>query len=192
MAVVIDPPEAPPEAPKPVEILPAVHLTSGMPKNYRVEVARFGGFKRGAILPRHIVVRSAGAGAAGREDEVCNQKVLKRQLSETYDDVNVDLTTIPEAVAPVAVSAPSSISDVKDLEVKISGLRADLLTMQKDRDAWKLMAQSKDTMLQEQQGLIGELRGIITAKEQLIERQKGEIRVMTDTLDAATKPGGKE
>lgn len=190
MAQVIDPPEATPQAPRPVEILPATHPTSGMPKNYRVEVARFGGFKRGDVIPKHVIVHSAGAGAVGREDEVCNQKVLKRQLSETYDNVNVDVT--PKESAPLPISAPTPIADVKDLEVKVSGLRAELATAEKDRDGWKAMVASKDKMLSEQQGLIGELRATLTARDEVIEKQKGEIRVLTDAMDQATQPKGKK
>ncbi len=190
MSQVAEPVEVSPVVLPPVVILPVTHPTSGMPKNYRVEMAQFGGFKRGSIIPKHVVVRSAGAGAAGREDDVCNQKVFKRQLTETYDEVNVDLA--PVKAFELASSTPAPVVDVKNLEIKVSGLRADLETLTKDRDGWKELVGSKDTMLAEQQGLIGELRATLAAREQVIEKQCGEIRVLTDAMDAATKPEKKK
>lgn len=190
MSQVLDPVEVSPVVVPPVTILPATHPTSGMPKNYRVAIARFGAYKRGDVVPKHVVVRAAGAGAVGRETEVCDEKVLKRQLIETYDDVNVEIAAPVENVLPSMT--PSATDDVKNMEVKVSGLRSDLETMTKDRDGWKATVASKDSMLSEQAGLIGELRAIIQAKDEVIAKQQGEIRVLTDTLDAATQPKGNK
>lgn len=190
MSQVIDPVEVAPVVIPPVSILPDRHPTSGMPKNYRVEIALFGGYKRGSIIPKHVVVRSAGAGGAGKENEVCDAKVISRRLSETYEEVNVDIS--PMKPFELASTTPAPVADVKNLEVKVSGLRADLAEMQHDRDGWKQLVESKDSMLLEQQGLVSELRATLNAREETIAKMQGEIRVLTDTLETATAPKGKQ
>lgn len=183
----VDPPVAVPQALQPVEILPDIHPMSGMPKNYRVELAKFGGYDRGKIVPKSVLVRSGGEGVVGREDEYCANLVRARKFTQTYDPVNVEISY--GTCAPIS-SGGSTVAEVKDLELKVTSLRDQMDGMIKDRDGWKAQAGSRDTTIMEQGKQIQELQAAMAAKDKMLESQQGEIRKLTDTLDAATKPKG--
>ncbi len=190
MSVVMETTPAKQTAPKPVVILPAINPLTGDPKNYRVEIAKFGGYEQGNILPKHVVTRSAGSGARGREDAICEGYVKERKLSETYEKVNVELS-IP---APKAESdaTPDLTRELNTANAEVKRLSADLISVSADRDGWKGQVESRDKSLGEQSATIADLQKTIESQKALIESQRGEanakIAELTAQLDAATKP----
>ncbi len=117
----------------------------------------------------------------GREDEFVANLVRSRKFTQTYDSVNVEISI--GTCAPLS-SGGSAIAEVKDLELKVSSLRDQMDGMAKDRDGWKAQAGGRDTTIQEQGNQIKELQAAMAAKDQVIERQQGEIRIAGDRLQA--------
>lgn len=193
MSLVTDPPEVKAVVPPPVVMLPDVCPRTGGIRNFKVEVASFGAYKRGSILPKHVLLRSAGSGAAGREDAIINGMVSSGKFSQTYDPVNVQLA-IPKAKAS-SDSAPDLTRDVNDARAKLKALEQDYVSACADRDGWKAQVKSRDAALGEQAAQIAGLQADLAAKQELIDSAQGEVAVLarkveelTAQLDEATKP----
>lgn len=193
MSVVIDPAPVKQEPPAPVVMMPDECPRTGRIRNFKVEVAAFGAYKRGSILPKHVLLRSAGAGAVGREDALIATMLESRKFSQTYEPVNVQLAEVKAKGADQVV--PSLTRDVNDARAKLAKVEQDLVQACAEREAAKSQLASRDKSLGEYSDKIANLEGQLAARDALMDTAQAEIAVLTRRvdeltaqLDEATKP----
>ena len=168
--------------------LPKKCPLSGKTRNYRVEQNLFGAYPKGTVLPEWVLLRSAGASALGREDEIIDKMVLGGKFSETYDAHTADLRVPTPKAAHDPL--PELTKATNDLSAQVKSLQADVISLSADRDSWKAQVGSRDKALGEQSAQIADLNMQLAARDELIASQKAEIVALTDQLDKATRPTG--
>ncbi len=186
MSVVADPPPVKQTAPPPPVRLAPVNPLTGDPRNFRVEVSKFGGYVRGNVLPEWVLLRSAGAGAAGRETAIIDSAVKGRRVSETYDPVNVKLA-IPEPKSATD-QTPVIVESANKLAERLKALEADLVAIAADRDAWKGKVAGRDAELGKQTDTITELQKQLAARDELLVAARGEVKKLSADVEALTAP----
>lgn len=185
MSVVVDAPEVKPEAPAPVVMLPDECPRSGKIRNFKVECAAFGAYKRGSILPKHVLLRSAGAGAVGREDAILEGMLTSRRFSQTYEPVNVQLAE-PKVAKTQDQVGVSLTRDANEARAKLAKLEQDHVAVCADRDGWKAQVKSRDAALGEQASQIANLQAEIAARDELMTATQAEVTSLTRRVEELT------
>lgn len=184
MSVVVDPEPVKAKPPEPVTLLPDVCPRSGRIRNFKVGLAGFGAYKAGSILPKHALLRSAGAGAIGREDLIIEKMVKSRKVIQTYEPVNVQLAEVKAAGAdPVQADLTRDANTARET---LKALRVDYSQVCGERDGWKTQVESRDKSLGEQAVQIAALQAEIAARDELMAAAQLEVTTLTRRVEELT------
>src|SRR6185312_6151218 len=169
------------------------HTFTGRVKNYKVRVAKLGGYSRGAVIPRSAILQAAGAGAAGQEESVIAGMVNRKIVEETYDIANVDIS-VPSA--PVLTKVDAEIMGERNtLLAENENLKRKNAALEDKTAAAEKLVTVRDKELGNQVATIAALQEQLGARDELLAKTGEEIAALTATnkqlaaeLEAATAP----
>lgn len=174
-----------------------IHPHTGRVKNYKVRVAKLGGYSRGAVIPRSAILNVAGAGAACKEYAVIAGMLDRKIVEETFDIANVNISV---SSAPVLTKIDAEIMGERNtlLAENENLKRINDALEDKTAAAEKLVA-VRDKELGSQVATIASLQEQLAAREELLAKAGEEITVLTEAnkklaaeLEQATAPAKSE